>query len=345
LKGGTGVAAPDRLGSIGRYLPYGEERTGQSGNPANGNEKFATYTRDGVTGLDYADQRWYAQGQGRFLTSDPYQASAGPGDPASWNRYAYVQGDPTNYVDGAGLGRCLVTVNTYVVFYTTENGVTREVGRSITGSYTMTAQCADDQGVLPAFTPIQGGPTAVPMGPSDPFGFRGPNGQPGTILVNSAVPGFQLALSKLSQECVDALSGKSNSSIPDAINMLNTALIVATDLGPYTSTDGNGAFSSPAYTPGGGIVYLNTSLFFNANQVFLPPSNLAYVPQTLLQGILRDWGLTDLLDMSLEQFQALALLHELGHMLNGFPDDRNDLALGKAHNKKVIDNCFPNLRR
>jgi hypothetical protein len=57
-------AAPDRLGSIGRYLPYGEERTGQSGNPANGNEKFATYTRDGVTGLDYADQRWYAQGQG-----------------------------------------------------------------------------------------------------------------------------------------------------------------------------------------------------------------------------------------------------------------------------------------
>jgi RHS repeat-associated protein len=105
LKGGTGVAAPDRLGSIGRYLPYGEERTGQSGNPANGNEKFATYTRDGVTGLDYADQRWYAQGQGRFLTSDPYQASAGAGDPASWNRYAYVQGDPTNWIDPRGLLR------------------------------------------------------------------------------------------------------------------------------------------------------------------------------------------------------------------------------------------------
>jgi RHS repeat-associated protein len=102
-KGGTSVAAPDRLGSIGRYLPYGEERTGQSGNPANGNEKFATYTRDGVTGLDYADQRWYAQGQGRFLTSDPYQASAGPSDPASWNRYAYVQGDPVGAFDPNGL--------------------------------------------------------------------------------------------------------------------------------------------------------------------------------------------------------------------------------------------------
>jgi RHS repeat-associated protein len=102
-KGGGPVAAPDRLGSIGRYVPYGEERTGQSGNPANGNEKFATYTRDGVTGLDYADQRWYAQGQGRFLTSDPYQASAGPGDPASWNRYAYVGGDPVGRYDPKGL--------------------------------------------------------------------------------------------------------------------------------------------------------------------------------------------------------------------------------------------------
>jgi RHS repeat-associated protein len=109
-KGGTSVAAPDRLGSIGRYLPYGEERTGQSGNPANGNEKFATYTRDGVTGLDYADQRWYAQGQGRFLTSDPYQASAGAGDPASWNRYAYVRGDPVGRVDPQGLADFEVTV-------------------------------------------------------------------------------------------------------------------------------------------------------------------------------------------------------------------------------------------
>jgi RHS repeat-associated protein len=58
-----------------------------------------------VKGLDYADRRWYAQGQGRFLTSDPYQASGGPGDPASWNRYSYVQGDPNNYADPSGLAR------------------------------------------------------------------------------------------------------------------------------------------------------------------------------------------------------------------------------------------------
>ena len=91
----------DRLGSVGRYHAFGEDRGG--GNPAADSEKFATYTRDGVTGLDYADQRWHSPGVGRFLTADPYQASGGPGEPGSWNRYGYVQGDPANYLDRSGL--------------------------------------------------------------------------------------------------------------------------------------------------------------------------------------------------------------------------------------------------
>lgn len=50
----------DRLGSDresgGPYLPYGEE----SSATANGTEKFGTYFRDSFTGMDYADQRYYA---------------------------------------------------------------------------------------------------------------------------------------------------------------------------------------------------------------------------------------------------------------------------------------------
>jgi hypothetical protein len=42
---------------------------------------------------------------GRFNTVDPYQASAGAGDPGSWNRYAYVGGDPVNFGDWSGLQR------------------------------------------------------------------------------------------------------------------------------------------------------------------------------------------------------------------------------------------------
>src|ERR1035437_2604266 len=53
--------------------------------------------------LDYADQRYYASSYGRFNTVDPYQASAGPSDPGTWNRYSYTAGDPVNRNDRQGL--------------------------------------------------------------------------------------------------------------------------------------------------------------------------------------------------------------------------------------------------
>ena len=99
----------DRLGSVRAnsngdrmsYFPYGEERT----STADGREKFGTYYRDGA-GIDYADQRYYTNASGRFMTPDPYRATpAGnnPSLPASWNRYAYVDGDPINFFDPSGL--------------------------------------------------------------------------------------------------------------------------------------------------------------------------------------------------------------------------------------------------
>jgi hypothetical protein len=40
---------------------------------------------------------------GRYLTPDPYRASGGPAAPQTWNRYAYVEGDPVNFNDPEGL--------------------------------------------------------------------------------------------------------------------------------------------------------------------------------------------------------------------------------------------------
>jgi RHS repeat-associated protein len=84
------------------YYPYGEEKT----STADGREKFGTYTRDvapyGFGAMDYADQRYYAVGMGRFGTADPYRASAGAGDPSSWNRYTYLGDDPVNFNDPTG---------------------------------------------------------------------------------------------------------------------------------------------------------------------------------------------------------------------------------------------------
>ena len=98
----NGVAfGQDRLGSnaAGKFFPYGEDR----GTPiANDQVKFATYTRDSATGLDYADQRYYSNQFGRFMTPDRYRASGKRRHPQSWNRYGYVLGDPINHTDVRG---------------------------------------------------------------------------------------------------------------------------------------------------------------------------------------------------------------------------------------------------
>jgi RHS repeat-associated protein len=94
-----------RLGSMGAaFNPYGVPKTAL----AEG-DGFATYWRDQKTGLDYAINRYYHSALGRFTSPDPYMASGGPGVPQSWNRYAYVQNDPVNFADPAGLFRCITT--------------------------------------------------------------------------------------------------------------------------------------------------------------------------------------------------------------------------------------------
>jgi RHS repeat-associated protein len=78
------------------FYPYGDEITSSAPDQL----KFATYTRDSYTGLDYADQRFYASTYGRFNTAD--RKAGDPSDPASMNRYTYVAGDPVNRMDPQG---------------------------------------------------------------------------------------------------------------------------------------------------------------------------------------------------------------------------------------------------
>jgi RHS repeat-associated protein len=102
------IVSTDRLGSVRSsgpglgyqaQFPYGVEYT----LTANDREKYATYTRDSVTGMDYAMNRYYSSQWGRFLSPDPYGGSAAAGNPQSWNRYAYVGSDPANSSDPSGL--------------------------------------------------------------------------------------------------------------------------------------------------------------------------------------------------------------------------------------------------
>ena len=62
--------------------------------------RFAGYFRDQETQLDYAKNRYHQPGMGRFLTVDG--GGVTPTSPGSWNRYAYVRGDPINRKDRHG---------------------------------------------------------------------------------------------------------------------------------------------------------------------------------------------------------------------------------------------------
>ena len=102
LKNAGGYVVADRLGSIGHFYPYGQEKSSAT---QNGTEKFTGYLRDAETGMDYADQRYHVPGTGRFLTPDLWPTGAPNAVifPENWNRYAYVGGDPVERTDPSGL--------------------------------------------------------------------------------------------------------------------------------------------------------------------------------------------------------------------------------------------------
>jgi RHS repeat-associated protein len=81
--------------------PWGAD-TNRSNNAAFQPRKFTSYERD-ANGSDEAMFRRYNRWQSRFDQPDPYDGSYDAADPQSFNRYAYVQGDPVNFVDPTGL--------------------------------------------------------------------------------------------------------------------------------------------------------------------------------------------------------------------------------------------------
>jgi RHS repeat-associated protein len=81
--------------------PWGGE-TNRSVNSYFQPRKFTTYDRDS-NAWDEAQARQYSGWWSRFAQPDPYDGSYDMSDPRSFNRYAYVQNDPVNFVDPSGL--------------------------------------------------------------------------------------------------------------------------------------------------------------------------------------------------------------------------------------------------
>ena len=79
------------------HFPFGEPWYSSNGS---GEWVFTTYQRNSENGLDYALARFYDSRVASFCSADPIEGR--PGDPQSWNRYAYGGNDPIDITDPNG---------------------------------------------------------------------------------------------------------------------------------------------------------------------------------------------------------------------------------------------------
>ena len=280
--GSTTAFTTDRLGSSGSYYPYGEAR-GTVPQDAVG---FATYTNDSATGLQYADQRYYASNFGRFLTADPYKANndtpGQPVSPATWNRYAYVLNDPVNLYDPAGLFACRGDGEDQYYF-----------GGAICGG-------------------VYGGGDPAPPRPfsdSGPLAQAGPSGSDSRFIrvrrytttsrqalaVQNDLRWLQGAIAQHS-DCANWLAGF-NSAINYMLDEPGTgATMMAVGVGAFSTTDNAVAGSAQTDLSVGALITINVNgAFFNSG----PSSFVGYgVPSWITGGT--------------DAAQTEILLHELG---------------------------------
>ncbi|MGE3466189.1 MAG: RHS repeat domain-containing protein [Pyrinomonadaceae bacterium] len=87
------------------YHPFGEEiytaqRSGYGGDAVR--KQFTGYERDGETGLDFAQARYFSSGFGRFSSPDSVLLASRQDDPQTWNLYRYALNNPLRFIDPNG---------------------------------------------------------------------------------------------------------------------------------------------------------------------------------------------------------------------------------------------------
>lgn len=93
------------------YAAFGEEisssvgqRTAQGYSSSDSlRQKYALTERDEASGLDHTWFRKHENLAGRWTSPDPYNGSMNIGNPQSFNRYSYVENQPTIFIDPSGL--------------------------------------------------------------------------------------------------------------------------------------------------------------------------------------------------------------------------------------------------
>jgi RHS repeat-associated protein len=281
---------------------------------------FATYRRD-ATGLDYANQRYYSSTVARFLTPDPYQASGGPADPQSWNRYAYVQNDPINFTDPTGL-----LIKPHWVDWGGGGGWNWGGGSGFDGPWTWRPELPPDR---PDHRPGRGGGGWQP---------------PANRVTVDDVEFTDLALLARGSRTYDMVNtlfvGLTQVMDPDCQNWLTGGTV--NNLG--------GLFSSAMTVMGsatgivdtrnpGGVVNAMTGV--GANQVGIALNQQgAFFSSSVTTNNGRISGNTD-------RARVFILIHELAHFnqVPGFLSDRGNPGAGTSNNSTINEHCRRTLGR
>jgi hypothetical protein len=261
--------------------------------------------------------RQYDRIWGRFTAADPYQASAGAEDPGSWNRYAYVQGDPVNYGDPNGLARlddyhaCLF----------------RAPAAEFSWNLNAWARHCENRNNLVEWSTIKdqdtgrgGGGGFVRVQPKVPAGNNYTRQQ-----MQGLTNGLNNALTHTDQvDCATFFAGGDDDPSLRVGYVLENTLY---RLLPLPQGSGTGAQTIDVSN-----VMINTAgAFFNA----APNANgtvTVFMPNA--EGVQTQFTFADT-----SALRGFMLLHELGHQMAVFGDDVS-AAINGANSQAVLDACF-----
>jgi len=321
----------DRSGGA-RYRPYGEEITSTSNNRV----KFGTYVRDSSTGLDYADQRYYASAYGRFNTPDRLTRGAMAGDPGSWDRYSYVGGDPVNRRDPRGT--CWVSDNGNQVEDAT---VTDQDAMAGYGYHHVDASCGGSSSVTvtdsapdPEPDPCNGSEAGCGGVSSEapPVATQGTGGGDGTSInianwtstsaqaigVQNSLRWIQSQITRYS-DCDQWLSG--NGAVIDTILDQGRVGVGSFANTPGTITNAVSGVNGTNLTNGALLTVNLSGAYFSGSE---PVGNLVH-------GI----------NGGSNQAKLFILLHELAHLTqaDGFQPEDNGRDLQNQNNSILLNKC------
>jgi RHS repeat-associated protein len=313
--------------TAGSFFPWGEPK---ATNPQD-TWSYATYWADSATGLDYANNRYYSNSYGRFMTPDPYRSSAGPADPQSWNRYAYTRGDPVNRIDPGGT--CDTSTDGDYSVTVCDDDPFAGFWESM-GSINFGAGCAAGYMQACSFSQFggQGGVTA--SGPS-----AGVAHSPGSSVGPAGYNGAYALLQNASPQCLKDLTPPgSTATAATAASTLKGSTINYT-LGPTPQEDATGQIvgGSPAQSspsPSGNVIDINL------NFGWMNPAQVIFQNATTGGFFYANWLVsvgTSIGDPSLTitQYHELVLLHEVGHLL-GVPQESST----SPYNTNIFNDCI-----